>query len=109
MSISQRRGQCIPIVMAFDPGYLMQSAVAILSVLKNGRTETRYHFYILTDSKYDGMDDGLFALLKRQYPCFSYEYRLIDERDLSGFHLPIHVPSVMSLVRLTVADQLSEL
>ena len=42
-------GSAIPIVMAFDPGFLLPSAVTMISVMENGDPQTRYRFHILTE------------------------------------------------------------
>ena len=41
-------GRTIPVLMAFDRGYLFPSCVAIHSVLEQADPADRYRFYILT-------------------------------------------------------------
>ena len=68
-------GRTIPVMMAFDRGYLFPSCVAIHSVLEQADPADRYRFYILTAEENVGMDDGFFELLAAKFPNFAWEYR----------------------------------
>ena len=71
-------GRTIPVVMAFDRGYLFPSCVAIHSVLEQADPADRYRFYILTAEENVGMDNGFFEFLAAKFPNFAWEYRPVD-------------------------------
>ena len=99
----------IPVVMAFDPGYLLPSAVTMISIMEHGNPDMGYHFYILAEPQDEGMDQGLFQKLADRYPGFSYEYRLLDNAAFRNSSLPIGVDSRLTFARLAAAEILTEL
>ena len=99
----------IPIVMAFDPGFLLPSAVAMVSAMENGGPGHRYRFYILTEPEHIGMDGGLFDRIADLYPNYSYEYVRLDIRAYSASHLPMHITSQLTFARLLIPECLPEL
>lgn len=92
----------VPIVMAFDPGFLMPSAVTMISVLENGNEETRYIFFVLTEPEYANMDRGLFDCIASRYPNFSYEYIYVEDKMFSETRLPMHVTSKLTFARMLI-------
>ena len=101
--------QAVPIVMAFDTGFLLPSAVAMISVMENGNNSTRYHFFIITESEYKDMDCGLFDLIGRRYPNFSCQYVFFESDIFADARLPMHVTSKLCFARMLIPTILSSL
>ena len=62
----------IPVVMAFDKGYLLPSCTAVLSLLEKMNPAFCCHLYILAEEKDRDMDEGLFRAFAERFPSFSW-------------------------------------
>ena len=100
------REKTIPIVMSFDPGFLLPSSVTMISVMENGNKKTRYHFYIMTKPEHRDMDAGLFDRIADIYPNFSYQYVRFEDDLFSETRLPVHVVSRLAFARMMIAHSI---
>ena len=103
------KGNFVPIVMAFDSGFLLPSAVTMISVMENGNKAERYHFFIMTEPELAGMDGGLFDRIAGRYPNFSYEYVFFEDSIFAETRLPMHCPSRFTFARLLIAEMITSL
>ena len=108
MGMKKEKKAIIPIVMAFDPEFLLPAATTMISVIENGSTEYQYNFYILCQEEHADMDQGLFKEMAESYPNFEYEYRLLPQGSLDRFHLPVTVSSHLTFARLFVDEQIAD-
>ena len=99
----------VPIVMAFDRGYVRPACVAIFSILETARPEDEYRFYLLASEEDFGMDSGFFELLAGRFPNFSWEYRRMDPSVFAGVRHPMRYVSVSSYYRMLIPRLFPEL
>ena len=99
----------IPVVMAFDKGYLLPSCTAVLSLLEKMNPAFCCHLYILAEEKDRDMDEGLFRAFAERFPSFSWEYRNVSPGGFLHTRLPVGVVSNLCFARMMAAEILPEL
>lgn len=98
----------IPVVFTPDENFIVQTAVAIMSMLDSKNCETNYYFYIVVSDEIDQAKLKILEKLKNMYDDFQYEIRyiyteMLDQQKITTRHL-----STSAYYRLAIADVLQE-
>lgn len=94
----------IPVVFTPDENFIVQTAVAILTMLQSKREETHYHFYILVSNDFN--EDKLKYLhnLKTIRNDFEYTVTYFDAKKLDNVKINTSHVTHSTFYRLMLAD-----
>lgn len=99
----------IPVVFTPDSSFIVQTCVAIVSMLKSKKKDTHYYFYIIVSTKIDRNSLKRFERISQQYDEFVYEIIFINTemfdqlKIISSNHI-----TTSTYYRLGLADILTE-
>lgn len=90
----------IPVAFTPDENFVIQTAVAIISMLRSKRPETNYYFYLVVSSKIDRKPLHYFEDVKRLYQDFEYEIVYIDSSQFDNLLITTEHLSTSAYYRL---------
>lgn len=98
----------IPVVFTPDKNYIIPTSVAIISMLKTKKTDTRYLFYIIiADDAYILLHEYM-EKIKINYPTFEYKIIIIDHKRFDCLEIHTQHLSVSAFYLLSLPELLNE-
>lgn len=97
-----------PIVFATDENFVLQAAVAIVSLLENGLNNNQVEIYVLTTGKMSRDAIGLFDVIRENYSYAVINIVEIDEREFDNISIKKKRLSRVTLYRLLLPQILKQ-
>lgn len=94
----------IPVVFTPDENFMIQTAVAILSMLDSKKEDTQYHFFILVSKEIDKKCFSYLAAIKKIHCDFTYTLTFFDASSMNELKINTAHVSVSTFYRLLLAE-----
>ncbi len=93
-------GDRIPVVFTPDENFIIQTSVAIISMLRSKKSKTKYYFYLVVSSSIDRIRLHYFDDVKVLYSDFEYEIVYIDSHQFDNLLITTKHLSTSAYYRL---------